>query len=123
MPLHIKGFIIIPITIVAWLIATFVTKPVPLEKLNEFYRRVRPGGFWGPVDDELKKSKDNVLSPRFLLDWIAGLALAFGVTFAIGHYIFKQFTAGIFWTAVAIGGFWWIACMIRSLPDESPAQE
>ena len=57
MPLHIKGFIIIPITIVAWLAATFLTRPVPLDKLNEFYRRVRPGGFWGPVDAELKIRK------------------------------------------------------------------
>lgn len=119
MPLHIKGFIIIPITIVAWLLATFLTKPVSKERLTEFYKRVRPGGFWGPIDEELRKDKDTVLGWDFVGNWIAGVALSFGATFAVGAFIFKEYKFGIISTVVAVLGFVWVMRTIRKLPDEA----
>ena len=41
----------IPATIVS-VVAILVTKPEPMDKLVEFYKRMRPWGFWGPVARE-----------------------------------------------------------------------
>jgi Na+/proline symporter len=40
-------------SLVAWLIATWLTDPVPAEVLDRFYIRVRPPGWWGPVRTRL----------------------------------------------------------------------
>ena len=41
--------IILGISLVCCLIGTFLTKPEEESVLKDFYRRVRPWGFWGPV--------------------------------------------------------------------------
>ena len=41
--------LVIPFSIMCWVIATFVTNPEPKKKLAEFYRKVRPWGFWAPI--------------------------------------------------------------------------
>ena len=41
--------IILGISLVVCLIATFLTKAEEDEVLKDFYRRVRPWGFWGPI--------------------------------------------------------------------------
>ena len=41
--------IILGISLIVCLIATFLTKAEEMEVLKDFYRRVRPWGFWGPV--------------------------------------------------------------------------
>jgi len=41
--------IILGISLVGCVVATFLTKPEEEQVLKDFYRRVRPWGFWGPV--------------------------------------------------------------------------
>ena len=41
--------LILALSIVGCLLGTFLTKPEEEEVLKDFYRRVRPWGFWGPV--------------------------------------------------------------------------
>jgi Na+/proline symporter len=46
---------ILAISLVCCLIATYMTKPEDDEVLKEFYRRVRPWGFWGPIYEKVVK--------------------------------------------------------------------
>jgi Na+/proline symporter len=57
--------LILGLSIVGCLLATFLTSPEEEEVLKDFYRRVRPWGFWGPVlakvvkeDPAFKRNKD-----------------------------------------------------------------
>jgi Na+/proline symporter len=45
--------IILVISLVAALLGTFLTAPDKEEVLKEFYRRVRPWGFWGPIREKV----------------------------------------------------------------------
>jgi Na+/proline symporter len=45
--------IILVISLVAALLGTFLTPPDKEEVLKEFYRRVRPWGFWGPIREKV----------------------------------------------------------------------
>jgi len=40
---------IIAVCTAIWLAVTYLTRPVPEDKLLTFYHRVRPGGWWGPI--------------------------------------------------------------------------
>ncbi len=117
MPLHIKAFLIIPLTIVAWVVATFLTRPTPKEKLVEFYQRVRPGGSWGVLPAEVRQASDTVLNVGFLWDWLVGLGLAFGLTFGVGALLFLNYLPAAIYFAVAIAGGLRVWFTIRSLPD------
>lgn len=39
-------------TTVLWVTVTLLTRPDPMDRLVEFYRRARPMGWWGPVARE-----------------------------------------------------------------------
>jgi peptidoglycan/LPS O-acetylase OafA/YrhL len=45
--------IILVVSLIAALLGTFLTKPDEEAILKEFYRRVRPWGFWGPVREKV----------------------------------------------------------------------
>ncbi|MCB8999575.1 MAG: Na+:solute symporter [Bacteroidales bacterium] len=50
--LYFFPFILIPSTI-GCIVATYLTEPTDMETLKEFYRKVRPWGFWKPVHQEV----------------------------------------------------------------------
>jgi mannose/fructose/N-acetylgalactosamine-specific phosphotransferase system component IID len=47
--------IILGLSLVGCLVATFLSKPEEEQVLKDFYRRVRPWGFWGPVHEKVVK--------------------------------------------------------------------
>ncbi len=117
MPLHIKAFLIIPLTIVAWVAATFLTRPTPTATLIEFYKRVSPGGAWSVLPDEVRKSGNPVLNVGFIWDWLGGLALAFGLTFGIGALIFQNWAPALLYIVMATAGGLRVAWTIKQMPD------
>jgi hypothetical protein len=57
--------IVVTISLIGCLLGTLLTKPDDEEVLKDFYRRVRPWGFWGPVlkkvlaeDPSFRRNKD-----------------------------------------------------------------
>ena len=64
--IHHKLLIIVPFSIVSWLLVTFFTNPEPEEKLKAFYMRVQPGGWWEPISHNF----NHTLQPVFDLSLI-----------------------------------------------------
>jgi Na+/proline symporter len=63
------------LTLVLWVAVTLLTKPEPMERLMEFYRRARPMGLWGPVRTACEASDPSFAAPpRGLL--AGGVAVA-----------------------------------------------
>ena len=79
--------IIVPIS----LFVTLLTPPVSKNKLEAFYRKVRPGGAWGPISKEVKQLPGRALSSTSLLDIAGGVALCFGLSVAIGYCLLLRF--------------------------------
>jgi len=105
--MHHKLLIIVPLAIFIWLIVTFITKPENNTTLTEFYKRVQPGGWWGQIAKDIPRTKGNV-TKGFLMNWLAGIALIYGATFAIGNLIFGNWLNGILLILLSIIGFAWI---------------
>ena len=91
---HHKLMIIVPIAIIAWVTVTFFTKPEPMSKLESFYKRVQPGGWWGPVTSSFDHTLQPVTKGIFIL-WLAGVMMIYGFTFGIGNLIFQNYSASV----------------------------
>ena len=91
---HHKLMIIVPIAIIAWVTVTFFTEPEPMTKLESFYKRVRPGGWWGPVTSSFDHTLQPVTKGIFIL-WLAGVMMIYGFTFGIGNLIFQNYSASV----------------------------
>ena len=87
-------------------IVTYATRPVALEKLRAFNRKVRPGGWWAPVEtgEDLASLPSRVVSVRTLFDMIGGLALCLGTTMGIGFAVLlKPVPSVVAFTAALVG--------------------
>ena len=102
---HHKLIIIVPIAILAWLSVTFLTKPEPTKTLENFYKRVQPGGWWGPINKNYKHELQPVSKGFFIL-WISGIMMIYGFTFGIGNLIFHNYSNAILLFGISgIGSF------------------
>ncbi len=82
----------VAVTTVVWIAVTFLTKPDETEKLLAFYRRVRPGGFWGPVA-RLNGAAYKLQAAPFLGWGLAVLMILFFL-FGLGKVIFMNWAEG-----------------------------
>jgi Na+/proline symporter len=105
--IHHKLLIIVPISVLTWLIVTKLTRPEPKEVLMAFYERVQPGGWWEPVIGDFTATKKPV-SKGFVQNWLAGILMIYGATFSIGQFVFGHTGYGITLALVAAAGFFWV---------------
>lgn len=94
------------ITTAVWLVATFLTKPEPDEKLMLFYRRVRPSAtFWGPIAAKVQDvvpQKDGLFN---VTNWLFGCLLIYMSLFGFGKIIFGETLIGILFLFIAAIAF------------------
>jgi Na+/proline symporter len=104
------------ITALLWITVMYLTPPESDATLNEFYRRVQPGGIgW-------KRQREKTGIPaaqnltQDLLKVVAATLLLFGSMLAIGGFLLLQSWTGLICLAIAvIGGFW-----LRQLNKHKP---
>jgi SSS family solute:Na+ symporter len=101
---HHKAMILVPVTILVWITVTLTTRPVSAERLAAFYRRVRPGGFWGPVAAAHPDVVCDGLNRGRMLVWLAGCAAVFGVLFGLGKLVLGEPGSAALLLTVAAAG-------------------
>ncbi len=92
----------IGVTTIVWVAVTYLTPPVEMSVLAEFYAKVRPAGpGWARVRDAcaLPLSPDSL--PLALLGWVLGLASVYGALFAAGGFVYGRLDQGVIWSVVA----------------------
>jgi hypothetical protein len=119
LPIQQRVIIIVPSSVLIWVVVTFLTKPEPEEKLAGFYNLVAPGGFWGPIRNRITTDKKTVLGWDFVGNWFAGVALIYGMTFGIGKLIFGDYVTGGVLMIIACAGFLFIYGRLRRESDGS----
>ncbi len=87
---HHKAMLLVPVTILVWLTVTFTTRPVAHDRLVAFYRRVRPGGFWGPVARACPEVRSDGFSRRLIGTWLIGVMAAYGLIFGLGKLVLGE---------------------------------
>jgi Na+/proline symporter len=92
---HHKALILVPVTIVVWLAVTLATRPVASERLASFYRKVRPGGFWGPVARAHPEVRCDGFRWSRLGVWAVGSAGVYGFLFGLGKLVLGDTAAAV----------------------------
>jgi SSS family solute:Na+ symporter len=94
----------VPLTTLVWLAVTFMTQPESRETLERFYRRVRPDPFgWGPIARSVHVASAGPSIGIRALDWVCGCGFVYGCLFGIGKIVLAEWTAGLFYLALALG--------------------
>ena len=83
---------IVAVTTAAWISATFLTRPVDEAKLLAFYRKVRPGGFWGPVARRHGRAYKLRAAP--FAGWGLAVVMIVCLLFGIGRVVFMDWGRG-----------------------------
>lgn len=111
------------ITLAVWVPVMFLTKPEPDEKLDSFYRRVRPGGpGWKRQRERTGLAPAQDLG-RDIQRVIAALFLLFGAMFAVGGLVMLRFTLAAGMTITAILGWAWLSRLRDDGARLSPADD
>lgn len=97
-------FFTVSFTTVAWLLATFLTRPTAAAHLQAFYQRVEPDGWWKPVTDKMGKTTDYTNLANLASCWLAAIIVTYSVLFGIGKLLLGDWIlGGAFFAIAAIG--------------------
>ncbi len=100
-PYYGRISLIIGFSTAVWVAVTFLTRPVEMEKLRDFYKRATPGGpGWGPVRAGLEASGPGVFAGAFT-QWVMGCVFLIGLTVGIGEAILGFYLPAFLWLAVS----------------------
>ncbi len=96
-------YFIVAFTTVAWLAATYATRPTDIEHLKAFYRRVHPGGaLWRPVARLVPEVRGTEGYRYLFLDWMAGVALVYLSLFGTGYLLLGEPAKGLIFLGAAL---------------------
>ena len=104
-----KLIIGVTITTISWLIVTMVTPPSNIETLQNFYKKIQPGGpGWQKIVNESaengiiitgKKEKWDV--PSGILCMVFGSISVYSILFGIGYILYSKITLGLVFMVIS----------------------
>jgi Na+/proline symporter len=110
MPAYAKFPMVVLVTTIVWVAVTYLTKAESKDVLQNFYKRIQPGGpGWAKVIDEA--SDENIVLidnnegwsvPSGIIAMIISCVLIYSIMFATGHWIYGYYNSAIILTGVAI---------------------
>ncbi|MCY4225034.1 MAG: Na+:solute symporter [Bacteroidetes bacterium] len=102
-PFPTNLFVVVGITTVLWLVATFVTKPTDASTLAAFYTLVRPAGpGWHSLASLHPSVKPDSSLASMIYQWFAGVTLVYSSLFAVGYMILGDLWLGIAISMIAV---------------------
>lgn len=118
----LRALAFLAIATVVWVVVASLTRPESPEHLDRFYRRVRPGGWWGPVAARCGAADTGLPSAgRRWAGWAAGMIFLYTWLVGIGHVLTGRPGSGaVLLLAGLVAGFvtLWLA---TATPAASPA--
>jgi SSS family solute:Na+ symporter len=107
-PGYLKFPFVVLFSTVIWLLVTFLTAPETDKVLFAFYTKTQPGGpGWEKIVTRAKKAKVSIIKttekwsvPNGILAMVLGCILIYSCMFAIGNYIYGEYTMAISLTGI-----------------------
>jgi len=110
MPPWAKFPFIVLVTSIVWIVVTYLTQPESKEVLQQFYKKIQPGGpGWNKVVNEARDENIEVVDsnegwsvPSGIIAMLVGCVLIYSVMFATGHFIYGEYISAYALSGVAI---------------------
>jgi Na+/proline symporter len=101
-PLELKHqILVIPVSLIIWIAVTFITRPEPLDTLSDFYKRVRPWGWWKPVS-ELNPGIERPAFSPVMINWVLGVICILSGMIGVGKILLGSFLMGSLMIAASL---------------------
>ncbi|MDA9276226.1 Na+:solute symporter [Flavobacteriaceae bacterium] len=105
-----KLIIGVTITTISWLIVTFITPPSSMETLQNFYKKIQPGGpGWKKVIEASEAKGINITGkkekwdvPSGILCMLFGSISVYSILFGIGYLLYSKTTTGIIFMLISV---------------------
>ena len=105
-----KLIIGVTITTISWLIVTMVTPPSSMDTLQNFYKKIQPGGpGWKKIVKESENSgviisgkKEKWDVPSGILCMVFGSISVYSVLFAVGYLLYSKTALGLMFVIISI---------------------
>ena len=105
-----KLIIGVTITSISWLVVTMITPPSSMETLQNFYKKIQPGGpGWKKVIEESELKGINIVGkkekwdvPSGILCMLFGSISVYSILFGIGYILYSQTTTGIMFMIISV---------------------
>ena len=117
-PWGVGIIMIVAVTTVVWVAATFLTRPDDETKLLAFYQKVRPGGAWGPI--ARKNGKRYRLKAAPFVGWALAVVMIFFLLFGLGKIIFMDWGGGAAYLAAGLLAAFGLSRVIARIDWEGP---
>jgi solute:Na+ symporter, SSS family len=95
-------FLTVGFTSIAWIAATYLTRPTPMSKLQAFYEKIQPDGAWRPVRISLGLPQPKTKVFHLLIGWISAAVMVYSSLFLIGDLIFQNYARFAMWLGFAV---------------------
>ncbi|MDC0928984.1 Na+:solute symporter [Flavobacteriaceae bacterium] len=105
-----KLIIGVTITTISWLFVTLITPPSSMETLQNFYKKIQPGGpGWKKVIEESEAKGINITGkkekwdvPSGILCMLFGSISVYSILFGIGYLLYSKTTTGIIFMLISV---------------------
>ena len=105
-----KLIIGVTITTICWLVVTLITPPSNLETLQNFYKKIQPGGpGWKKIIDisesngiKIVGKKEKWDVPTGILCMVFGSISVYSILFGIGYILYSQTTTGLIFILISV---------------------
>ena len=88
----IRATLILVISTLLSLVVTFLTKPVEINHLIQFYKKIQPKGFWHPISKHISNKDDSNIETKYSwLGFFAGIIFLNSILFGVGHLIIGNY--------------------------------
>lgn len=87
---------------IIWITVTFLTKPVDEAHLIEFYKRVRPAGFWKDIPSKAGNPNHLHIGRAEWIGWATGTLSLFAMIFSLGKLSFGMYGQSLVYGIFAI---------------------
>lgn len=109
MPSYAKFPMIVLVTTIVWVSVTYLTQPENKTVLQNFYKKIQPGGpGWSKIINEAKADNIELINtqegwsvPSGIIAMLIGCVLIYSVMFATGKLIYGKYTASLILFGVA----------------------
>ena len=117
----IRATLVLIICTLVSLIVTLLTKPVDQEKLIQYYKKLKPNGWWTPIAMHAPEVIPDTTTGKSWKGFLAGVLFLNSILFAVGHLVLGRYSwaLGLF----AFGGFcaWLTLRYVDAVVEREPA--
>lgn len=100
----IRAVFILVLCTGVWMLVALRTRPTDPERLKAFYRKVRPGGWWGPVAAACPEVHPDMPASKRWMGWSLGVMFVYASLLGIGYLVLGRPVAGGLLLVLALAG-------------------